>query len=209
MSWWLLLPTWLSGAQANALDPDLPEWILGVNEGVSIPPALSQSPDSADRLDVLGDILVDTGARHVRLNTSSTPRFSVILRQRVPDWTASDEALQRLGSLDIGVIIVVAPWPANDPWNAVDNCAIDNPDSWTRRVEKLVERYDGDGVQDVPGTARVIAWEIDNEPDLHEQMRPGFCPPAMHVETVAVTAAFIACTLLFACLITADEDVVY
>lgn len=190
MSWLGLIAT-LGLAQANPLDPDLPEWILGVNEAVSVPPALSKQPDAEKRLDDFADLTLDAGVRYVRLNASSTPRLHQVMRQQEPDWARVDRAMQRLGERGIGVIVVMMPWPANDPWLAVDDCGIDHPASWTRRVQTLVERYDGDGQGDTEGAAKVIAWEVDNEPDLHDQMQPGFCPPEMHVETVAITAAAI------------------
>jgi hypothetical protein len=37
---------------------------------------------------------------------------------------------------------------------------------WRDFVQAIVERYDGDGVADAPGSPRVTRWEIGNEPDF-------------------------------------------
>ena len=166
-------------------------WMLGVNEAISVPAAHGIGAEADALLDAQAEKLTATGARYVRLNASSTPRLFRVLRQEVPDWTEVDKAMRRLGALDVAVVVVVAPWPANEPWTMVASCAIETPEAWQRRVQHLVERYDGDGKDDAPGAARVVAWEVDNEPDLHEDMRPGFCPPELHAETVRVTAEAI------------------
>jgi hypothetical protein len=182
----LLAVAALSGPNAHAADP-LPPWILGINEAVSQP----RGRESDAGLDRLTAEAQRVGVQYVRLNASSTPRIFQTLRAAEPDWSEADAQLQRLGTAGMSVVFVVAPWPANEPWNVVESCRLQNPERYAARVEQLVERYDQDGVGDVPGTARVIAWEVDNEPDLHESFHPGFCPPAVHTLTVGVTAAAI------------------
>ena len=50
-----------------------------------------------------------------------------------------------------------------------------NPDNhWARFVHRTVERYDGDGVDDAPGSPRIAAWEMWNEPDFPCGVVPDF-----------------------------------
>lgn len=49
-------------------------------------------------------------------------------------------------------------------------CAPCDADAWVEAVTALVERYDGDGVDDAPGLARPITvWEVLNEPELRSE----------------------------------------
>jgi hypothetical protein len=45
-------------------------------------------------------------------------------------------------------------------------CAPTDMDAYARWAARVVERYDGDGHKDAPGSPRVAAWEIWNEPDM-------------------------------------------
>lgn len=174
-------------------DANAEEWSLGINEAVSIPVAMSKHKVGTAQLDKMAQMVDDLGVDVVRVNASTTPRIYRMLSGKGKNrgWASADRAMQRLGRHGLSVIMVVSPWPANDPWNQVDNCRIDDIKAYASRVQQLVERYDRDGVGDVSGAARVIAWEVDNEPDLHETSRPGFCPPRMHVATVKATARAI------------------
>jgi hypothetical protein len=76
-------------------------------------------------------------------------------------------------------------------------------DGYAAFVRSTVERYDGDGVDDMPGLKGpvVLAWEIDNEPDLHNTVPPRgakqdiepstFQTPQEYAEIVRVTSAAI------------------
>jgi hypothetical protein len=39
-------------------------------------------------------------------------------------------------------------------------------DEWLTYIHTVVERYDGDGIDDAPGSPRVTHWEVWNEPNL-------------------------------------------
>lgn len=41
-------------------------------------------------------------------------------------------------------------------------------------VKYAVERYDGDGINDAPGSPVVTYWEVDNEPDIAPNLEPYF-----------------------------------
>ena len=93
------------------------------------------------------DILV-TGAQNGQINLLAS------IGNSVPQW-ANGTANWRQPPGDL----------YSDPW---ENTA------WYRFVHALVERYDGDGQDDMPGLTRPVKyWEVWNEPDL----RQGWNPP--------------------------------
>jgi len=51
-------------------------------------------------------------------------------------------------------------------------CPPANPQDYADYVRAVVERYDGDGIDDAPGSPRVAAWQIWNEPN-HWETWPG------------------------------------
>ncbi len=69
----------------------------------------------------------------------------------IPAWasTAPAEMIARLGDL--------AP---------VDRYRPDDLTDWLTYVRTVVERYDGDGIEDAPGSPRLSHWEVWNEPNL-------------------------------------------
>jgi hypothetical protein len=167
--------------------------LLGINEAVTMPPAAFVGDSSEARIK-LRERAADAHRLHadaVRVQSSTWPWLARAMSGDSPDFGRIDEALGLLADAQLDAVVVVAPWPANQPWTNADDCGLDDPAAWSAKVTALVERYDRDGVDDAPGTARVRAWEVDNEPDLHDWLRPGFCPPATWAETVRVTAAAI------------------
>jgi hypothetical protein len=57
-------------------------------------------------------------------------------------------------------------------------CAPNSVDAYARWVRWAVERFDGDGNNDAPGSPRVAAWEIWNEPDQDGTWLPKADPAA-------------------------------
>ncbi len=58
-------------------------------------------------------------------------------------------------------------------------CAPIDPAAYGNWARLVVERYDGDGIGDAPGSPRVDAWEIWNEPDQDGTWLPRANPPRM------------------------------
>jgi hypothetical protein len=167
-------------------------FVLGLNEAVTLPrPLFSDPEEAAARLEERARLASEAGADAVRIQTSSWPWLAQSLASDPPDFTRMDAALELLGRHGLDALVVVAPWPPNKPWLAADDCRIYDRDGWTSRVRQLVERYDRDGVDDAPEGARVLAWEVHNEPDLHEYLKPGFCPPETYRDTLALTASAV------------------
>lgn len=57
-------------------------------------------------------------------------------------------------------------------------CAPNNMGAYARWAATVVERYDGDGRGDAPGSPRIAAWEIWNEPDIDGTWLPRADPAA-------------------------------
>ncbi len=90
----------------------------------------------------------------------------------------------------IGILETTA-WSASDPscraaypndWWWCEPVDVSYPNSpWANFVRTTVERYDGDGVNDAPGSPRIDVWEIWNEPDQGCDPAKGmlnWCPKA-------------------------------
>jgi hypothetical protein len=88
----------------------------------------------------------------------------------------------------LGVVAYSPRWAASPAcWARYGNkCAPLSPADFARFVGALAERYDGDGVSDAPGSPRVDAWEIWNEPNLTHYWRPR--PNAATYTTLLVAA---------------------
>lgn len=114
------------------------------------------------------------------------------------DFSLSDQEIKNNGANDLGILATIWPfadWDQKSLINAAD-CKVANddeflpkndkkgrgsylpeyrcnPSDWSAYqsfVQKVVERYDGDGIDDMPGlTMPVKYWEVMNEPDLQYQ----------------------------------------
>ena len=198
-------------AAAGALiGPDgLPtRFALGINEAVSFPQKKAREArfvgaGLVSHLDGDVDRTIDLGARFVRGNTGAFPRTSWWSSQNEP--TSRDDtdtwvrAVQKRG---LEPILMVGPWPGNRTANYTEQYVPADMAAYTAWVRTLVERYDGDGVDDMPGlTAGVRYWEVDNEPDLKfttqpreatREVKPGsFCSPQEAAEVLLATSRAI------------------
>lgn len=95
------------------------------------------------------------------------------------DWTLTDATLEAAGKAEVTISAVIQPFSSwgssqqldQDLCDSIDFTYFDyytgTParwDAYEKFVGKLVERYDGDGIDDMPGlTTRVSAWEVGNE----------------------------------------------
>jgi hypothetical protein len=95
---------------------------------------------------------------------------------------------------------MIGPWPGNRTHQFTDRFVISPEESedYSAFVRAAVERYDGDGIADMPGLERPIQyWEVDNEPDLKNapglgrRARTGFSTPSQFADVVRLTSAAI------------------
>jgi hypothetical protein len=107
------------------------------------------------------------GARAVRAHTFNFPRVSCDRLSRSP--AALDDMDRWVAALgtDLVGVGMVSPWPANQTGGFTERYLPGSLEAWADCVTRLVERYDGDGIDDMPGlVAPIRYWEVDNEPDL-------------------------------------------
>ena len=75
------------------------------------------------------------------------------------------------GRSELDVVLVIGPWPGTRTAVYTQHYLPRDMAAYTAWVTSVVERYDGDGVDDMPGLVRPpLAWEVDNEPDQHNQV---------------------------------------
>ena len=72
-------------------------------------------------------------------------------------------------------------------------------------VQKLVERYDGDGIDDMPGLKNPVKyWQVDNEPDLGTQDWEGYAH-LMEITYKAIKSACPECKVIMGGLAQGDR----
>ncbi|MBP1467930.1 cellulase family glycosylhydrolase [Candidatus Chloroploca sp. M-50] len=100
-----------------------------------------------------------------------------------------DRRIAMLAEAGIGIIgmLLTTPEEYRDPACVAHARRVNEPEYWcaptdmdafARWVGQVVERYDGDGSQDAPGSPRIAAWEIWNEPDMDGTWLPRADPVA-------------------------------
>lgn len=188
--------------------PSTGPFALGVNEGVSVPNRLLDRPGGGEGLaeNLAGDgrDLVRLGARLVRGHTGAFPRISLFGLTGHPERleTEGDVWVRAVQGAGLEPLMMVSPWPGNQTANATERYLPDDIGAYEAYVRRVVERYDGDGVDDMPGLlAPVRYFEIDNEPDVkfndpprgaRREFVPGtFCPPAEYAQVVLASARAI------------------
>jgi len=88
------------------------------------------------------------------------------------DWMISDVMISALSARSITAMVSIYAWPS---WAASTACGpIDRVPlaRYQAFVQDVVERYDGDGVDDAPGSPRAAYWEVGNEPDFAPSAAP-------------------------------------
>ncbi len=127
-----------------------------------------------DDLGALINATRDLGVRWVREEISWA---NLEPSKGVFNWGLMDAALSQAAQAGFGIIGMLLTTPG---WARVSDCnsritrnggALNywcppaNPQDFADFVAAAVERYDGDGINDAPGSPRVAAWQIWNEPN--------------------------------------------
>ena len=111
--------------------------------------------------------LIDSGSTWVRAPISWSSIEPVKTEPPSYNWSSADLALSA-SRLDAGALSLIATIVNNPDWAATYRNGpiyLHELDSFAAFVQAAVERYDGDGVQDAPGSPVVSHWELYNEPD--------------------------------------------
>jgi hypothetical protein len=86
-------------------------------------------------------------------------------------WGHFDSRLGQLANAGygiVGMLLTTPGWARPDGCSADYWCAPANAQDFGDFVGAVVERYDGDGNNDAPGSPRVAAWQIWNEPGVRD-----------------------------------------
>lgn len=158
--------------QVAALPPPVAvsRFQLGINEALAVPSKFREPGDlprveAALALDMAS--VAWLGADLVRGHTGNFPAISCHDLSRQPTAIDDADAWVRAAGGKVGLVGMVSPWPGNQTGNATEHYLPDDLDAYEACVRRVVERYDGDGVGDMPGLPTPVhLWEVDNEPDL-------------------------------------------
>jgi hypothetical protein len=136
--------------------------------------------DSVTALDVESDEVKAVANLGIRLARPHRPLGHVFAMNAVDDgqggrdWTLPDEVILAGQAEGMRVVPTLYPVaylgdPAEGPQKLPAVALPEDVVGWTEFVRDIVERYDGDGLDDMPGlTQPVYAWEVGNE---------AFCAP--------------------------------
>jgi hypothetical protein len=81
----------------------------------------------------------------------------------------------------LAILIAVPAWASNAPpeliaergsLSPVDKYRPREIEDWLNYIRQSIERYDGDGLNDAPGSPRIAYWEVWNEPNLRWSWPP-------------------------------------
>ena len=99
--------------------------------------------------------------------------------KKIYDWSDSDSVLSSYPEgFNVLENIVAFSAKVDDTGEHLENFSFsskNDEDSYARFIEKAIERYDGDGKDDMPGLKNPIKyWQVDNEPDAKTKDWKGY-----------------------------------
>ena len=120
--------------------------------------------------------LVESGATWVRNEIGWRSVEPQDVAATAYDWSTTDSAIETATHGGFNLIVTInrnPDWASTYLQGPIDKVPLTQ---FTSFVGALVERYDGDGSNDAPGSPKVEYWEFYNEPDagfIHNDMRWG------------------------------------
>ena len=119
--------------------------------------------------------VLDIGARWIRLSSdiywSTVQPTKEYVDNGLYDWSFFDALHGRApsGVNTLGTISVGKERTKNNTWEFINK---EVEEKYLEFVKKVVERYDGDGIDDMPGLKNPIKyWQIENEPAVYYEPR--------------------------------------
>lgn len=109
------------------------------------------------------------------------------------DFSLQDALIKLAQEYQIHVLPVLSPLPFDTQWLQAKTYVPKDKAAYSAYVRQIVERYDGDGKDDMPDLKYPIKyWQLENEPDLHNRVRerrgnPDFCSPWEYFEVLKLT----------------------
>jgi hypothetical protein len=130
---------------------------------------------SEEEVDRLVQLMDDAGVGSVR---TAFDWWSIEPEPGVYRWEPFDHAVERLSERGISIVGILhgsSPWSTSAPSLKEPNWQTwptQDLDAFARYVSAVVERYDGDGREDAPGSPVIRYWEIWNEPNAVSFWQP-------------------------------------
>lgn len=109
------------------------------------------------------------------------------------DFSKQDAIAKIAQENNIYLLTGVSPLPIDTEWLNANTYIPQDKEAYTSYIEQLVERYDGDGVNDMSGLKYPIKyWQLENEPDLHNKIKKDrgnakFSSPEEYLEVLRLT----------------------
>jgi hypothetical protein len=137
-------------------------------------------------MELVLDLMADVGIGWVRLNWTWKDMQPVDGPFDYSHYDMITELAAERGIEILPILFTVPAWASTAPpeliaergnLSPVDRYRPRDQTTWVTYVRNVVERYDGDGVDDAPGSPRLDYWEVWNEPNLAL-----FWPPEPDVE---------------------------
>jgi len=183
---------------------------VGVTTGIGmIPPRLFEDYDlsrwpAEARRDV--QMMADVGGHWYRHHTSHFPAFDQrSLEADGFDWTYRDELVTAVQEAEIDILLMIGRThglASCRQWRQyLAKPYVPRPGEEEQRyrdyVQAVVERYDGDGTDDMPGLRAPIRWfQLGNENDLHHEACQGagveYATPAEYLALLQMTKGAMA-----------------
>lgn len=136
-------------------------------------------------LDWAGEQYVELGARWTRSNLQLIWDLVEPSLDGAYDWTnpmGTHECFAAAAAADVNYLAVFHEGGVIDPQL---RSPFDHPEEYQRFVRDVVERYDGDGVDDAPGSIRITHWQVGNETMVFSDLAD---PSSTYVDWFALTA---------------------
>ena len=139
-------------------------------EGISTPEELDTALDE-EKI----PIFLDLGAVNGRIHPEAFGSFSFgnidDNRDGVGfDYSLQDVYIQNAQNNQINLLPSLGPFISTSPpeWTTISSFIPTDTIAYRTYVQTTVERYDGDGIDDMPGIISPMKfWQLDNEADLH------------------------------------------
>ncbi|HAS55299.1 MAG: hypothetical protein A2X56_15195 [Nitrospirae bacterium GWC2_57_13] len=110
--------------------------------------------------------ILDIGAKTARISAYGSLIWDVIEKEKgVYDWTASDKVLGAGYAAGANLFVVVGAQNRLEGTPLGTGTLPKHMDWYLQFLQNAVERYDGDGIDDAPGSPRIDVVQIENELD--------------------------------------------
>lgn len=150
--------------------------------------------------------MTDLGAKWIRLSG-----VSGIIWERVEktkgqyDWTEADKMLSTFSQKGISILVTIGA--SNKVYQSEFGYLPKDIKAYKAFLSAAAERYDGDGLEDAPGSPTVSAWQIGNEVEMKTVWMdsPGNYAELMKASYEAVKSASSAVKVVIAGMGTGDS----